>query len=95
MLEWKKIPTSAEVYAVIWAKHCDELRPFASYTYCDGIPYGNPDRGEVMTEWGIENSDVALIGSLQTYDIVRSEKSTGHINRQFEYWICVAQQPDE
>ena len=56
---WKE--TSNEVYAVIFAKHKNDLKPHASFTDMSGNGYhfssGHP---EVMTEWGFENAEKPL-----------------------------------
>ncbi len=63
------IETSAEVYAVIFAKHRKQLKPHASFTDSTGNGYhfssGHP---EVMTEWGFENADFPLLKIIQTKD---------------------------
>jgi hypothetical protein len=63
MEETKWIETSNEVYAVIFAKHRKQLKPFASFTDSDGMEFGKP---EIMTEWGFEDSDNSLLKIVQT-----------------------------
>ena len=68
MVTYLKVTTSAEVYAVIWAKHGDNMKVFATYSAPDGDPYGNSDKCEMYTEWGFNNSDIPLISCRIQWD---------------------------
>ena len=61
---WKE--TSAEVYAVIWARHRKDLSAFASFTDMSGQGYefstGHP---EVLTEWGFKDSESPILKIVQ------------------------------
>jgi hypothetical protein len=61
------IETSAEVYAVIMAKHKKEMSVFSSYTDTTGTCHlwsnGHP---EMMTEWGFNKSDKPLLKAEST-----------------------------
>jgi len=61
---WKK--TTAEVYAVIKARHYKDFAVFSSYTDADGNGYewstGSP---EIMTEWGFKDAEKPLLKIIQ------------------------------
>ncbi len=61
------IETSAEVYAVIWAKHKKQLKPHSSFTDMDGNGYEfSSGKPEIMTEWGFDGSETPLLKIVQT-----------------------------
>jgi len=61
---WKQ--TSAEVYAVIWARHKSDLTVFATFTDSTGDGYEfSTGRPEVLTEWGFKDSETPLIKIIQ------------------------------
>lgn len=64
MMEWKKIPTSPEVWAAIRARHCDEMVVFSSYS----------SNGRMETSYGFKGHDYPIIEACTTWDI-DSEKS--------------------
>jgi len=60
------IETSAEVYAVIFAKHRKDLSPFSSFTDTTGNDYlFSTGRPEIMTEWGFKDSEFPLLKIVQ------------------------------
>lgn len=76
------IETSAEVYAVIFAKHRKQLAPFASFTDSNGDGYEfSSGRPEVMTEWGFRDCEKPLLKIRQTKERA-SDKDWN-----CEYWI--------
>ncbi len=61
------IETSAEVYAVIFARHKKQLKPHASFTDMTGDGYHfSSGKPEILTEWGFELADSPLLKIVQT-----------------------------
>jgi hypothetical protein len=61
------IETSAEVYAVIFAKHKKQLGPHASFTDMDGNGWHfSSGKPEIMTEWGFKDAEYPLLKIVQT-----------------------------
>ena len=97
MNEYKKILTSAEVWAVIHARHHGELKVFSSYSAPDGDMYGNPHQGIMYTAYGFECGDWPVIEARTTWDIERDDRGQATLNRnneKHEYWLCAPVQPD-
>jgi hypothetical protein len=88
MCEYKKIVTTAEVWAVIRARHHEQLKVFSSFSAPEGDHYGNPNEGRMMTEYGFDGADCPLIGADTRWDI-DSEKPHKRINERHEYWLCL------
>lgn len=88
MCEYKKIPTTPEVWAVIRASH-PELVVFSSYSAPDGDYLGGrPAINVMMTEYGFPDSDMPIIGAETTW----KEHPTDKFKRDQEdhkYWLCV------
>jgi len=69
------LETSAEVYAVIWAKHRSELSVHSSFTDVTGHGhYVSSGKPEILTEWGFKYSDAPLIKSVQTKENNRQKE---------------------
>lgn len=66
-LAYRKVATSAEVYAVIRARHQAEMVVFGTISEPDGNPWGDSDDCRMMTEWGIKGCDMPLIGINQRW----------------------------
>jgi len=60
MSDYKRVPTSAEVWAVIRARH-PEMRVFGSYSAPDGDEFVNPSKGRMFTSYGFEHGDYPVI----------------------------------
>lgn len=77
---WKE--TSAEVYAVIFAKHRKDLCVHGSFSdpTGDGLEFST-GRPEMITEWGFKESKNPLIKIRQTKESVRDKEWNA------EYWI--------
>ncbi len=88
MCDHKKIPTTPEVWAVIHARHHQELTVFGSYSAPDGDYLGNSLEGRMMTDYGFDGADCPLIGIDTRWDIDR-EKPHRRLNERHEYWLCV------
>lgn len=88
-MEHKSIPTSAEVWAVIHAKHGKELKVFSTYSAPGGDQFGDPTVGRMETSYGFDGCDTPIIKAKTTWDI-DSEKPYERLNVKNEYWLCVA-----
>ena len=83
-MEHRKVYTSAEVYAVIMARH-PEMTVFGSYSAPDGDHFGDPSRAKMFTEWGFYDSDIPTVGVETTWDAGNGSKRE-HLKS--EYWLC-------
>lgn len=64
------IETSAEVWAVIHARHKDQLKVFSSFSDPGGTQFGGPGiEGRMETCYGIDGADYPLIGARTTWEI--------------------------
>ncbi len=84
---YKRVSTTAEVWAVIRASHPD-LIVFSSYSAPDGDGFGDPSECKMMTEYGFPLSDLPTIGAETTWE-KDPEKEHKRINERTLYWICV------
>lgn len=86
MEDYKKIPTTREVWAVIHASHYKHLKVFSTYSN----PHGDDGMSIIptmMTEYGFVDSDYPIIGAETTW----SKQSDGtRADEKTRYWICVA-----
>ena len=78
------IKTTAEVWAVIHARHREDLVVFSSYSAPDGDEFGNSDQCIMKTEYGFERSDYPLIGAETRWD-----KGSRQATESTEYWLCI------
>lgn len=86
-MNYFKIATSAEVYAVIFARHRDQLVPFSSFSDPEGGFSGGPRvLGMMSTEYCFKNADAPMIGICTTWPIAEDGKEG---NRSHEYWLCL------
>ena len=91
MSKYKKIPTSAEVVAVIRAKH-QELRVYSSFSDPDGSFCGG-DLCTMMTEWGFADFDIPFLGIKTTWKKHPTE-AYKRDRETHEYWLCVSIEED-
>ena len=91
-LAYRKVYTSAEVYAVIRARHSHEMSVFGTISQPDGDPFGDPDDCCMVTEWGIKGHDTPLIG-IETRWIKSHDGK--HSDGKSTYWLCSATEPME
>lgn len=89
MSEYSQIVTSAEVWAVIRAKHHDQLVVFGSFSNPDGNFNGPSDKGEMFTSYGFVEGSCPLLEARTTWTIDR-EKPSKRIDEVTEYCLCVA-----
>lgn len=87
MRDYKRVPTSAEVWAVIRARH-PEMRVFGSYSAPDGDHFGDLSKGKMFTSYGFEQGDFPVIEAQTTWDIDK-ETPLKRVNERHEYWLCL------
>ena len=92
MIDYKRVPTSAEVWAVIRARH-PEMCVFGSYSAPDGDHFSNPNKGKMFTSYGFEHGDFPVIEAQTTWDI-DPEEPYKRANEQHEYWLCLPKKED-
>ena len=92
MSDYKRVPTSAEVFAVIRARH-PEMRVFGSYSAPEGDMFGDERRAKMFTSYGFAQGDYPVIECQTTWDIIDDEprKRTSEHN---EYWLCLPVRED-
>lgn len=89
MTDYKTIPTSAEVWAVIQARHGRELHVFSSFTDPSGTFNGGPGKqGKVFTSYGFKDGDFPIMEAETTWEI-DCEKPYERVNEQHKYWLCL------
>ncbi len=86
-MNYKKMVTSAEVWAVIRARHKD-LVVFGSYSAPDGDQHGDPSQGRMDTSYGFYGSDYPIIEASTTWTINR-DKSYERLDETTLYWLCL------
>lgn len=92
MTDYKKIKTSAEVWAVIRASH-PELIVFGSFSDPDGEMLGDTSKGRMFTSYGFSGCDFPVMCAETTWDINR-EKPYQHDNEATEYWLSIGERND-
>ncbi len=75
----RREPCSAEIYAVITAGMHDRLTVHTTYT---GPNEFSPTR-ESMTEWGLRDAPVPLVGHHARWE----DGNSG--NCEHKYWLCI------
>lgn len=88
MEDYKRISTSAEVWAVIHARHRGELVIFSSFSDPDGSFMGNTGEGRMDTTYGFKDVDYAFIGISTTWT-TNPEKPYERIDEKHECWLCL------
>ena len=88
----EKIQTSAEVWAVIKARHHNNLGVFGSYSAPEGSEWSQ--QCEMYTEYGFKNADVPLMAARTTWD-KSDDGSYKRLNEKTEYWLFVIKEDDE
>lgn len=84
MSRHRKIRTSADVWAVIKARHGDELNVFSSYSAPQGDRFGDPSTAVMMTEYGFKGAAWPLLGARTTWDVDATPRK-----EVTEYWLCI------
>lgn len=95
----KRIATSAEVYAVIFARHRHQLKVFSSLSDPDGNQFGDGTTGRMETELYIDGADCPLLKIRTTWPITLDGNGNARPardeERHNEYWICYPVQQGE
>ena len=87
MSDYRRAPTTKEVWAVIHASHPD-LKVFGSYSAPDGDRFGNPSQGKMFTSYGLDGGDYPLIEAETTWDI-DAAKTYKRNNERHQFWLCL------
>jgi hypothetical protein len=75
MSNYKKVKTSAEVWAVIRARH-PELVPFSTASF----------EGDMSTTYGFPDAYFPIMEARSTWEIGPEHQ---RINEQHRYWLCI------
>ncbi len=87
--EYKRIATSAEVWAVIKAKHGSQLSVFSSFSDPNGDAFGGGGTtGTMETSYGFKIGDYPIMEARSTWSI-SSEKPHERLDEIHEYWLCL------
>lgn len=91
---YEVIPTTPEVWAVIRARHCDDMNVFSSFSDPSGERGVGPSgQGRMETTYGIRGADYPLIGARTTWTI---EPETGQRkDMKYEYFLFVIREKDD
>lgn len=87
MTRYTKITTSAEVWAVLKARHGAQMRVYGSYSAPEGDHMGDPTQAVMMTEYAFADAQWPLMGARTTWQV--GDYSFPRQTEQSEYWLCV------
>jgi hypothetical protein len=94
MSEYRQIPTTPEVWAVIRASH-PKMQVFSSYSDPGGRAFGGSgETGRMETAYGFEGQDFPTLAARTTWEIDPKQPYT-RINETHEYWLCVGRQESD
>ena len=91
--DYRKVPTSAEVWAVLKARHADELRVYGSYSAPEGDEFGDPSTAVMMTEYAFEDAQWPLMGARTTWAV--GDITYPRVTESTQYWLCVRTEGQE
>lgn len=91
-LVYRRVSTSAEVYAVIRARHAADMAVFSSYSAPDGDHFGDPETCVMETDWGLKGQAGPLLGIRTTWQRDREHPAQRPCERH-EYWLWQAIEP--
>lgn len=92
---YSRLLTSAEVYAVIMAKHREQMSCFASFSDPDGTFNGGPGvEGRMETVWGIAGTDYPLL-EIRTSWKINPNATYARLEEKHSYFLLCAQRADE
>lgn len=86
MSDYKRITTSAEVWAVTHARHREDLGVYSSYSAPEGTASGF-EMGRMETAYALKGADYPLIEARTTWRI--EPGSYKRHDEQHEYWLCI------
>lgn len=93
MSEYRRVSTSAEVWAVIRARHPD-LCVFESFSDPNGAFNGGSGlTGRMETALGFRGEDYPLIAAKTTWGI-NPDEPYKRMNERHEYWLCLPVRED-
>lgn len=85
----KAVLTSAEVYAVIRARHAKQLKVCSTFSDPTGTATGGPGtEGRMETAWVLPGADQPVVGARTTWKI--GEKEYERIDETHEYFLFCA-----
>ncbi len=94
MSGYSRLITSAEVYAVIMAKHRDQMACFESFSDPDGTFNGGPGiRGRMDTVWGIAGCDYPILEIQTRWDIDPTQPHK-RIDEDHSYFLLMAEKEE-
>jgi hypothetical protein len=87
--------TSAEVWAVLRARHAQAMTVTSSFSDPTGTFNGGPgEHGVMETTYGLDGADYPLIGARTTWR-VNPEKPSERIDERHAYFLFVTMKEDE
>lgn len=88
MINYVRIPTSAEVYAVVMARHRDDMVAYGSFSDPDGTFNGGPGEvGRMDTMWALRDTDFPILEINTRWDI--EPGGIQRRNQTSDYWLIV------
>jgi hypothetical protein len=94
MSNYSRLITSAEVYAVIMARHRDQMSAFGSFSDPDGTFNGGSGAvGRMDTIWGIAGCDYPILEIKTRWDI-DLEQPHKRINQAHSYFLLMAEKDE-
>jgi hypothetical protein len=94
MSNYSRLITSAEVYAVIMARHRDQMSAFGSFSDPDGTFNGGSGAvGRMDTIWGIAGCDYPIL-EIQTRWDIDPEQPHKRINQSHSYFLLMAEKDE-
>lgn len=88
MSDYVKIPSTAEVWAVIHASHRGRIQVYGSFSDPTGTFNGGPgERGVMETLYSLGGTDFPIMKARTEWDIGPDGAKS---NETHKYWLCVA-----
>ena len=87
MNDCKRITTSLEVWAVLMARHGEELRIYGSYSAPEGEMVGEKLTAVMKTEYAFEDGRWPIMGRRTTWEV--GDTTWPRKSERNEYWLCV------
>lgn len=94
MTDYSRLITSAEVYAVIMARHRDQMRAFSTFSDPEGTFNGSAGLlGRMDTTWGIEGCDYPIL-EINTMWTIDPEKPYKRVDQVSSYFLLMAEKDE-
>lgn len=93
MSDYKRVPTTYEVWRVIKLAH-DALVVFGGYSAPDGDYHGDPTKGKMFTSYGFRQGDYPVMEAETTWDISYDEPHKRN-NEEHTYWLCLPMKEED